>query len=81
MKHVGLFEAKTHLSRLIEMVEGGHEITITRHGKPVARLVPPLARPSATQVETMLRRLRPIRKRADFKTSEIQELIGEGRRY
>jgi prevent-host-death family protein len=39
MISVGLFEAKTNLSALIERVEAGEEIQITRHGKPVARLV------------------------------------------
>jgi len=42
---VGVHEAKTHLSRLLQRVEMGEEITILRGGKPVARLVP--ARPSA----------------------------------
>lgn len=37
---VSVYEAKTHLSRLIGDVEAGLEVTITRHGKPVARLVP-----------------------------------------
>ena len=40
MKHVGIFDAKTHLSSLIDEVEKGREVVITRHGKPVARLVP-----------------------------------------
>ena len=38
---VGAFEAKTHLSRLLDQVEEGGSIYITRHGKRVARLVPP----------------------------------------
>lgn len=37
---VNMHEAKTHLSKLVERVEGGAEITINRAGKPVARLVP-----------------------------------------
>jgi prevent-host-death family protein len=37
----GAFEAKTHLSALLERVERGEEITITRHGRTVARLLPP----------------------------------------
>lgn len=37
---VGAFEAKTHLSELLARVEGGEEVTITKHGRPVARLVP-----------------------------------------
>jgi prevent-host-death family protein len=37
---VGVHEAKTHLSRLLERVEAGEEIAITRRGEEVARLVP-----------------------------------------
>lgn len=37
---MGLFEAKTHLSELVARVEAGDEIVITRHNKPVAKLVP-----------------------------------------
>ena len=43
MESVGSFEAKTHLPQLLERVERGETITITRHGKPVARLVPAVA--------------------------------------
>ncbi len=37
---IGLFEAKTHLSELVARAEAGDEVIITRHNKPVARLVP-----------------------------------------
>ena len=40
METVGLFEAKTHLSELIARAERGEEVIITRHKKPVAKLVP-----------------------------------------
>lgn len=40
MSHVGAYEAKTHLSQLLDRAEGGERITITRHGRPVAQLVP-----------------------------------------
>ena len=40
---VGAFDAKTHLSSLLERVERGEEILITRHGKAIARLVPEAA--------------------------------------
>ena len=40
MQSIGLFEAKTHLSELIARAERGEEVVITRHNKPVARLVP-----------------------------------------
>ena len=36
---VGAFEAKTHLSALLDRVEAGEEVVITRHGRPIARLV------------------------------------------
>ena len=40
METIGAFEAKTHLAALMERVEHGERFTITRHGKPVAQLVP-----------------------------------------
>ena len=39
MQEIGAFEAKNTLGTLLDRVEGGEEIVITRHGKPVARLV------------------------------------------
>lgn len=44
---IGAFEAKTHLSALLERVERGEEIVITKHGRPVARLAPMTPTPSA----------------------------------
>jgi prevent-host-death family protein len=41
MTTVAIFDAKTRLSELLVQAQAGHEITITRHGVPVARLVPP----------------------------------------
>jgi prevent-host-death family protein len=40
MRSVGAFEAKTHLSQLLEEVAAGGEVLITRHGRGVAKLVP-----------------------------------------
>jgi len=39
MREIGAFEAKTKLSALLDLVEAGEEVVITRRGKPVARLV------------------------------------------
>lgn len=57
---IGAFEAKTHLSALLERVQQGEQIVITRHGRPVARLMPPV---SDTNVEPMdvLGRIRSLR--------------------
>jgi prevent-host-death family protein len=46
LDRVNMHEAKTHLSKLVERVEGGEEIVISRAGKPAAKLVPvPRAKP------------------------------------
>ena len=47
MSAVGLFEAKTHLSEYVARAEAGEEVIITRHNKPVAKIVPLNAPPSA----------------------------------
>jgi prevent-host-death family protein len=41
IKEIGAFEAKTHLSRLLDEVAGGETVYITKHGKRVAELRPP----------------------------------------
>jgi prevent-host-death family protein len=45
MTRVGMHEAKTHLSRLVERAEAGEDVVIQRNGKPVARLVPVVEEP------------------------------------
>jgi prevent-host-death family protein len=49
MKIVNMHEAKTTLSKLVEMVEAGEEVMIARRGKPVAQLVMPRSQPKAAQ--------------------------------
>ena len=51
---VNMHEAKTHLSRLVERVEAGEEIVISRAGKPVARMVAVRA-PAGSRVPGRLR--------------------------
>jgi len=53
MRSVGAFEAKTHLAALLDAVSAGEQITITRHGRPVARLVPPASESRAPVAETI----------------------------
>jgi prevent-host-death family protein len=79
MATVGAYEAKTHLPRLLERVARGEQITITRHGVPVAVLQPPpaAARPEPRAAVAALRRFR-----AEHSLGEValRELIEEGRR-
>lgn len=51
---INIYEAKTQLSKLIARVEGGEEITISRNGRPAARLVP-IARRTAPRVPGALK--------------------------
>jgi prevent-host-death family protein len=51
--HYNMHDAKTHLSRIIERVEGGEEIVIDRAGIPVARVVPLVRRVNRTAVGSL----------------------------
>ena len=58
MQEIGAFEAKNKLAALLDRVERGEEIVITRHGKAVARLVPNVASIDQSQVEAAIERIR-----------------------
>jgi prevent-host-death family protein len=81
---VGSFEAKTKLAELLDKVEAGEVVTITRHGKAVAKLVP------AAGADDQLRRRQAIEEIMRWRVgkdrgakpgSTIPELIKAGRRY
>lgn len=78
---VGLFEAKTHLSDLVSRAEAGEVITITRHGKPVARLVPPVRRSSAAELRLRIEGIQAQIAGGDLTASleEISDMKREGR--
>jgi prevent-host-death family protein len=79
MKTVGTFEAKTHLSALLEEVERGEEFTITKHGKAVARLVP-VGAVSRDRLASTVARLKAFRRGRRLGDLSAKELIEEGRR-
>jgi len=58
MAEIGAFEAKNTLGTLLDRVERGEEIVITRHGKAVARLVPNTRRVDQEQVRAAFERIR-----------------------
>ena len=78
MKRVGVYEAKTHLPRLLNDVERGESVTITRHGRPVARLVP-IQNPQPTPAEA-IEAIREFRKGHTLGRLKIKDLINEGRK-
>ena len=78
MTHVGAFEAKTHLSLLLDQVATGKEIIITKHGNPVARLVP--IEPEADQVQAVIAKMRALRANMVLGEDDWQQLRDEGRK-
>ncbi len=78
MTTVGAYEAKTHLARLLEEVEAGATVTITKHGRPVARLVPAVA--PATEPAEVIAALRDARRGVRRGQLSVRKMIEEGRR-
>ena len=82
MSTVGAYEAKTHLPRLLDRVANGEIITITKHGKPVAMLVPPAQAPRPN-VEAIIAEIRESRRhvKPDSEGWTVKQLIEHGRRW
>src|SRR3954453_12031190 len=80
---VGAYEAKTHLPQLLERVSRGERITITRHGVPVAVLVPAagLAKPDVKKAVEEMKRFRDEHGPTLGPGLTIREMIEEGRRF
>jgi prevent-host-death family protein len=74
---IGAYEAKTHLPALLERVARGEQITITKHGKPVAKLVP-VGKTDLERRREVIDRLKSFRKGRRLGVP-IKQLIEEGR--
>ena len=75
---INIYQAKTHLSRLIDRAAAGEEVIITRHGRPVAKLVPFAPKAKRRKLDLMRGE---IRMDADFNAPLPEELLAtfEGR--
>jgi len=83
MPTYGAFEAKNKLGHLLDLVEQGAEVIITRHGKDVARLVPPAKPPNRDVARAAVQRLRERAaglRAGPFDWQEWQAFRDEGRR-
>ncbi len=80
MKQFGVYDAKTHLAKLLDEVEKGESVTITRHGRPVAKLVPVPGRRKRSVAE-VIAAIRESRKGNRLDGLTVRELIDEGRRH
>lgn len=79
MESIGIYEAKSRLSQLVEQAEAGQEVTITRRGRPVARLVP--ARPAkALDRSALIDEIIAFSKTCRLKRGlDLRKLASEGR--
>ena len=75
---MGAYEVKTHLSRLLDEVSEGTHVTITKHGTPIAYLIP--AEKNKQSTEEIIEDLQRMSKQISLGGLTIQELREEGRR-
>jgi prevent-host-death family protein len=80
---VGAYEAKTHLPQLLDRVASGETITITRHGRPVAKLVPAAAEKAKRDVRQVVEDFIAYSRKQGRTLGgmSVREMIEEGRRY
>lgn len=83
MESIGIYEAKSKLSQLVERAESGREVVITRRGKPVAKLVPAQAGQEVDR-KAIMDEIRAFSKTIKLKRKltmrELREAIEWGRR-
>ncbi len=91
MQTIGAFDAKTHFSQIIEQVLTGEEFTVTKHGKPVARIVPMATESTGTPVFDAEKRRKAIAAISSLRESiraqtgtmtrkALLEMVHEGRK-
>jgi prevent-host-death family protein len=81
METIGAFEAKTHLSSLLDRVARGERITITRHGVPAAMLVPIDRAEQKLPHKEIVEGMRALRKRVKPGKMSLREMVNAGRRF
>ena len=79
MIEVGAFEAKAHLSALLDKVKHGEEVLITKRGKAIARLVP-AEHANQTEIGLIIDKLRLLRKKVKLRGLDWKDLRDDGRR-
>jgi prevent-host-death family protein len=81
MTSVGTFEAKTHLSSLLDRVARGERITITRHGVPAAVLIPVTEVAPKLSHQEVVEGMRELRKRVKPGKMSVRDMVKDGRRF
>lgn len=79
METIGVYKAKTHLSKLLERVKKGERIIISKHGMPVA-VLQPVESSENVDVASVIEEIHRIREKNSLSGLSIREMIEEGRR-
>jgi prevent-host-death family protein len=81
LREIQASQAKTHLTQLLDEVERGETVVITRHGRPIARLVPETASRQA-EIRQAIEQIKALRRKMPtLSAAERRALIEAGRRY
>jgi prevent-host-death family protein len=81
METIGAFEAKTHLSDLLDRVSKGETFTITRHGLAAALLIPVETTGDKLTHKEIIQGMRALRKKIKVDKMSVRQMIEEGRRF
>ena len=80
MSEIGAFDAKTHLPKLLERVQKGERFVITKHGHPVAELIP-FRKRDPDKIRTAIDNLKAFQESHSLRGLSIREMIEERRKY
>lgn len=81
MERIGIYDARSRLSQLVERVEAGEEVILTRRGQPVVRMIRAGDKTRAGARAAAVKRIRALSKRMNLKISraEVRQAIAKGR--
>jgi len=81
MKRIGIYDARSRLSELVDRVEAGEEVVLTRRGRPVVRMVRAADDARARARADAVKRIHALRKRMKLRISwaEVKRAIAKGR--
>lgn len=81
MERIGIYDARARLSELVDRVEAGEEVVLTRRGRPVVRLIRAEPDARAKTRAAAVKRIRALSKRLNLKITgaELRKAIAEGR--
>lgn len=80
MPRIGAFDAKTHLPQLLRRVQEGERFVISKHGRPVAELIPFRQR-DPVRIRAAIDRLAAFQKTHSLRGLSVRQLIEDGRRF